>query len=86
MRRLRPLCSHCVYWNPDTTASPPTVGHCHRNPPGLYINPQTNVLVQKFPATDHHQWCGEWSADDAHLVEAARRLIVSSARTSSAAD
>ena len=79
MHRLRPICAHCVYWSADTTAQPPTVGHCHRLPPGIYINPETGTVVQKFPATDHHQWCGEWSDDETALVEGARRIIARSA-------
>lgn len=79
MRRLRPLCSHCVYWMADRTANPPTSGHCHRYPPGIYVNPQSGVVVQKFPTTDHRHWCGEWSDDDTRLSEAARCAAVSKA-------
>jgi hypothetical protein len=78
MRHLRPLCSHCVYWLADNTANPPTVGHCHRFPPGVVISPQGTV-VQKFPSTDHRHWCGEWSDDAARLIEAAKRIAVSRA-------
>ena len=73
---LRPNCSHCVYWVSDHTGNPPTAGHCHRYPPGVYINPQTGTVVQKFPTTDHHHWCGEWSDDEQRLAEAAKRTIV----------
>ena len=76
MRHLRPLCSHCVYWIADKTANPPTAGHCHRFPPGIYVNPQTGTVIQKFPTTDHHHWCGEWDGDDTKLVEAAQNLAV----------
>ena len=76
---VRPTCSHCVYWVSDHAANPPTVGHCHRYPPGVYINPQTGTIVQKFPSTDHHHWCGEWSDDDAGLVEAAKRSVIDAA-------
>ena len=79
MRHLRPLCSHCVYWIADKTANPPTAGHCHRFPPGIYVNPQTGTVIQKFPTTDHHHWCGEWNGDDAKLVGAAQSLAVKSA-------
>ncbi|NRG18930.1 hypothetical protein HPQ64_14650 [Rhizobiales bacterium] len=70
MKKLRPTCSHCIYWTEDHTADPATAGHCHRYPPGIYINPQSGVVVQKFPTTDHHHWCGEWNGDDTRLVQA----------------
>lgn len=76
MRKLRPLCSQCVYWVADRTANPPTVGHCHRNPPGIYVSPQTGNVIQKFPSSDHRHWCGEWSDDDARLIDAAKRSVV----------
>ena len=75
MRHLRPLCKYCVYWMVDSSSPTSTAGHCHRSPPGIYINPTSGVVVQKFPSTDHHQWCGEWSDDDSRLVEAARRSL-----------
>ncbi len=76
MKHLRPSCNHCVYWMVDLTVDRPTVGHCHRYPPGIYINPQTGTVVQKFPLTDHLHWCGEWSDDDAPFSEAAKRLAI----------
>lgn len=75
MRHLRPHCSYCAYWLPDPTAKPASMGHCHRFPPGIYVNPSTGTVVQKFPATDHHHWCGEWNGDDTRLVEAARSIL-----------
>lgn len=75
MKRLRPTCRHCMYWIADATSETSTAGHCHRYPPGVFIKPETGVIVQKFPMTDHHQWCGEWSDDDATLVDAARRAL-----------
>jgi hypothetical protein len=82
MRHLRPVCSRCIYWIADSAASAPTTGHCHRNPPGVFALPESGTIVQKFPSTDHHQWCGEWSDDDSYLAEAARRAILNSARPS----
>ncbi len=82
MIHLRPTCSHCRYWQEDRTANPPTAGHCHRYPPGIYVNPQTGVVVQKFPMTDHRHWCGEWNDDEAELVDAAHKLVVSAAKQS----
>lgn len=76
MRHLRPSCSACIYWVVDKTATTPTSGHCHRYPPGIYINPQSGVIVQKFPTTDHHHWCGEWNDDDSRLSEGARKAIL----------
>ena len=73
---MRPICTHCVYWVHDQTGGPVTVGHCHRFPPGIYVNPTTGTVVQKFPWTDHHHWCGEWSDDDTDLLDAAKRSIV----------
>jgi len=64
----------------DHTVDPPTVGHCHRMPPGIYINPKSGTVVQKFPMTDRHQWCGEWKGDEAELVEAARQSTLLHAR------
>ncbi len=77
MRQLRPVCSHCIYWVEDHTSNPPTAGHCHRFPPGIYINPD-GVVVQKFPMVDHHQWCGEWSGDEAHFADAVRQSVTQS--------
>ncbi len=82
MRQLRPQCSHCVYWVADRTANPTTAGHCHRYPPGVYTNPQTGTVVQKFPTTDHHHWCGEWNGDETGLVEAVRQTAVRNAQQS----
>jgi len=67
-----------VYWVEDHTANPATAGHCHRRPPGIYVNPETGVVVQKFPTTDHHQWCGEWSGDESMLTKAVRQIVVES--------
>jgi len=75
MRHLRPLCSSCIYWVPEHTADPPRVGHCHRYPPGIYVNPQTGTVVQKFPTSDHNHWCGEWDGDESRLVDAAKQLV-----------
>jgi hypothetical protein len=72
MHHLRPICARCAYWVEDHTASPGTAGHCHRFPPGIYINPENGVVVQKFPTTDHLQWCGEWTGSDARLMAAMR--------------
>jgi len=80
MRRLRPLCSHCVFWIADNTANPPTAGPCHGYPPGIYVNPQTGTVIQKFPTTDHHHWCGEWNGDETSLVDAAQKLVIKSAQ------
>ncbi len=71
MHHLRPSCGRCVYWVEDHTAVPPTAGHCHRFPPAVFANPETGVVVQKFPTTDRHQWCGEWNGDDTGLMRAA---------------
>ncbi|MFZ4808480.1 MAG: hypothetical protein ACOYLQ_14580 [Hyphomicrobiaceae bacterium] len=79
MHVLRPQCAHCIYWSADHTASPATAGHCHRYPPAVVINPQTGVVVQKYPTTDLHQWCGEWSDDDTRLVAAVRRMVAARA-------
>lgn len=75
MRHRRPHCSHCMYWVPEVTSKPATVGHCHRFPPDVMISPTSGTIVQKFPTTDHQHWCGEWSDDDARLVEGARRVL-----------
>lgn len=78
MRHLRPVCSKCIFWVEDHTSNPPTAGHCHRHPPGIYINPETGVVVQKFPMVDHQQWCGEWNGDEAHFADAVRQSIARS--------
>jgi hypothetical protein len=75
MRHLRPLCSSCVYWVAEHTAKPPSIGRCHRYPPGIYVNPQTGTVVQKFPSTEYHHWCGEWNADESRLVDAAKQIV-----------
>lgn len=77
---LRPKCAKCFYWAVDQTADPATSGHCHRYPPGVAINPQTGTVVQKFPSTDHHQWCGEWSEEVNRLADAVKRSLISHAR------
>jgi len=80
MQHLRPKCSHFIYWEVDGTANPPTAGHCHRYPPGVSINPKTGTVVQKFPTTDQHQWCGEWNGDETLFVEAIRQIAMESAQ------
>lgn len=80
MRHMRPLCSHCIYWVTDRPSGQATVGHCHRFPPTVMLHPENATILQKFPATDHHQWCGEWSDDDSKLVAAARGLVMKSAQ------
>ena len=79
MKHLHPLCSRCIYWQLDSASSSGTVGHCHRYPPGIYMNPQTGTVVQKFPTTDKHHWCGEWDGDASRLMDAVRRSALSSA-------
>lgn len=73
MRRLRPVCNQCAFWNAEPSGQ---VGHCHRFPPTLYVNAESSSVQQRFPVTDHHQWCGEWNGDDSKLVEAARRSVL----------
>lgn len=72
---LRPTCSRCVFWVEDHTAFPPTAGHCHRYPPGIFINPDSGVVVQKFPTTDHHHWCGEWSSDESRFQAGVHQAV-----------
>lgn len=72
MRQLRPTCAQCVFWTIDNPGETATAGHCHRYPPGVYVNPQSGVVVQKFPSTDRHHWCGEWSSDEERWTEAFR--------------
>lgn len=79
MHALRPVCSACVYWVVDQTASAATSGHCHRYPPSVIVNHESGNVVQKFPTTDHHQWCGEWSCDDRAMAAAARKAVVRAA-------
>ena len=64
MSILRPQCSHCIYWVSEDTGDVSKSGHCHRNPPSVYINPQTGHVIQKFPTTEHRHWCGEWNDDE----------------------
>ena len=80
MSERRPVCALCVYWKTDQVGSHPMAGHCHRYPPGVYINPTSGTIVQKFPMTERNQWCGEWSGDESALVDAARRSAVAHAR------
>lgn len=77
MRRLRPVCNQCAYWMAEASGH---VGHCHRNPPTLYVNPESNAVQQRFPVTDHHQWCGEWMGDESRLVDAARHSVLKRAQ------
>jgi hypothetical protein len=76
MKHMRPACSQCAYWVAEASGNPPITGHCHRYPPGVYVNSQTGVVVQKFPTTDHLHWCGEWQGDDQELVKAAHRALL----------
>ncbi len=76
---VRPTCLHCIFWVSDHTSDPPTVGHCHRFPPGVTVNPETGVIVQKFPTTERRQWCGEWSDDEEALAAAAKRTMIHAA-------
>ena len=71
----RPVCGHCVYWKGEVSSDRPTIGHCHRYPPGVFVNPSSGTVVQKFPVTDRSQWCGEWSDDETALADAARRCV-----------
>jgi hypothetical protein len=80
MHHLRPMCARCAYWVEDNTAFPPTAGHCHRYPPGIFINPKNGVVTQKFPTTDRHHWCGEWCGNDSRLMEGVRESAVESVR------
>jgi len=47
-------------------------------PPSLAINPQTGTAVQKFPLTDRRHWCGEFSDDESHMIEAIKRITAAS--------
>ena len=73
MKHLHPLCSHCVFWEVDKTAVTPTAGHCHRYPPSVFANPKTGTIIQKFPSTDQHHWCGEWEGDESRLMQGVRQ-------------
>ena len=74
MRAMRPTCSHCIFWLTERVGGTATSGHCHRYPPGIYINPHTGTVVQKFPATDRHHWCGEWDGDEDRWMDALRTM------------
>ena len=80
MHHMRPICARCVYWVEDHTAVTNTIGHCHRYPPSLYVNQANGVVIQKFPTTDRHHWCGEWSSDETKLKEAVRSSLAETAR------
>ena len=80
MSETRPVCAHCIYWKADQVSNHPTSGHCHRYPPGIFVNPTTGTIIQKFPSTERLQWCGEWNGDDTALVEAARQSVLKHAR------
>lgn len=73
---VHPTCSHCIFWATDHSTDSPTVGHCHRFPPGVSVHPETGVVVQKFPTTERRQWCGEWSDNDEALAAAAKRSMM----------
>ncbi|NNF79727.1 MAG: hypothetical protein HKN05_17020 [Rhizobiales bacterium] len=77
---VRPTCSHYVFWVNDHTTEPATAGHYHRFPPQVAANPDSGVVLQKFPATDRRQWWGEWS-DDAEVLAAAAKRSLSDAAT-----
>lgn len=79
MRKLHPTCSQCVFWVTDNPGETATAGHCHRYPPGVYVNPQSGVVIQKFPSTDRLQWCGEWSGDQEIWANAFRAATARSA-------
>ncbi len=76
---VHPTCSHCVYWVNEHSVEPPTVGHCHRYPPQVAANPESGVVLQKFPTTDRRQWCGEWSDDSEALKSAGKRSLIDAA-------
>ena len=65
---------------PETASGTDTVGHCHRYPPGVYVNPQTGTVAQKFPTTDHRHWCGEWNGDDDVLSDMVRQSAAKAAQ------
>jgi hypothetical protein len=76
MSERRPVCAHCIYWRPDQLVGQPTAGHCHRNPPGICVNPNSGTVIQKFPMTERAQWCGEWCGDDTQLLETMHRAML----------
>jgi hypothetical protein len=80
MRRLRPTCARCVYWVSDQSSETSAAGRCHRFPPSVFALPGTGTIVQKFPTTEHGQWCGEWSDDDSRLTAAVHRSLLENAR------
>lgn len=80
MTERRPTCAHCIYWKGEQVSAQPTTGHCHRYPPGVFANPQTGTVVQKFPVTERSQWCGEWNGDDTALAEAVHHAMLKHAR------
>lgn len=75
MRHLRPTCARCVYWVGEPVNDVSITGRCHRFPPSVFALPDTGVIGQRFPTTDHHQWCGEWSDDDTELSAAVHRSM-----------
>lgn len=76
---LRPQCSHCIYWVTEATGDVSKSGHCHRYPPGIYVNPASGTVIQKFPTTEHRHWCGEWNNDENVLDEMLSRTAAKSA-------
>jgi len=82
MSILRPQCSHCIYWVHGDQRDTGSSGHCHRYPPGIYVNPQTGTVIQKFPTTEHRHWCGEWNDDEKVLKDMMSRTTAKMASAS----
>lgn len=79
MHVLRPTCAECAYWVEDHTAVTPTAGTI-RSSSGIYVKPDDCVVVQKFPTTDRHQWCGEWCGSDDKLMDGVRQSVLEGMR------
>ena len=48
-------CETCRWFD----GSPDLLGHCHKNPPRIFGNPDGEYMSD-FPVVDPEDWCGQW--------------------------
>ena len=59
-------CENCRFWKPLFDDGSGDTGWCKRNPPSLFMFPDTELVGEEdinsghWPTTVQYEWCGEW--------------------------
>lgn len=65
MNEAHEVCQQCLFWIAQNSA----IGHCHRNPPTVFLPDRDKHPATHFPTTNASSFCGEWARRDQSITE-----------------